>query len=52
MAQIIIGHRIGENGTIRVGCSAAIFDEKREKILHRAVWVNEFVVLIFAARRR
>lgn len=33
MAQIITGHRIGENGTLRVGCSAAIFDEHREKIL-------------------
>ena len=52
MAQIITGHRIGQNGTIRVGCSAAIFDEKREKILHRAMRINEFVVLIFATRRR
>lgn len=51
MAQIITGHRIGQDGTLRVGCSAAIFDEKREKILHRAMWVNESVVLIFAARR-
>ena len=33
MAQIITGHRIGENGTLRVGCSAAIFDKNREKIL-------------------
>ena len=33
MAQIITGHRVGQDGTIRVGCSAAIFDENREKIL-------------------
>ena len=33
MAQIIAGHRIGENGTLRVGCSAVIFGENREKIL-------------------
>ncbi len=33
MAQIITGHRIGQNGTLRVGCSAAIFEKDREKIL-------------------
>ena len=33
MAKIIRGHRIGQNGTIRVGCSAVIFDPHREKIL-------------------
>ena len=33
MAKIITGHRIGQNGIIRVGCSAAIFDKNREKIL-------------------
>ena len=33
MAKIIIGHRVGENGIIRVGCSAVIFDKNREKIL-------------------
>ncbi len=33
MAQIITGHRIGQNGTLRVGCSAVIFDKDREKIL-------------------
>ena len=33
MAKIITGHRIGQDGTIRVGCSAVIFDENREKIL-------------------
>ena len=33
MAKIITGHRIGKNGIIRVGCSAVIFDQRREKIL-------------------
>ena len=27
MAKIITGHRVGQNGTIRVGCSAVIFDK-------------------------
>ena len=31
MAKIITGHRVGQNGIIRVGCSAAIFDSNREK---------------------
>lgn len=33
MAKIITGHRVGRNGTIRVGCSAVIFDKNRDKIL-------------------
>ena len=33
MAKIITGHRVGQNGAIRVGCSAIIFDQQREKIL-------------------
>lgn len=33
MAKIVIGHRIGQNGIIRAGCSAVIFDQQREKIL-------------------
>ena len=33
MAKIIAGHRVGQDGTIRVGCSAVIFDKDREKIL-------------------
>ena len=33
MAKIITGHRVGQSGTIRVGCSAVIFDKHREKIL-------------------
>ena len=33
MAKIIRGDRIGRNGIIRVGCSAVIFDDDRDKIL-------------------
>ena len=33
MAKIITGHRVGQNGTIRVGCSAVIFDAQHQKIL-------------------
>ena len=33
MAKIITGHRVGQGGTIRVGCSAVIFDRQREKVL-------------------
>ena len=33
MAKIVYGERIGKSGKIRVGCSAVIFDEQREKIL-------------------
>ena len=33
MAKIMTGHRVGQNGTIRVGCSAVIFHKDREKIL-------------------
>lgn len=33
MAKIITGHRVGQNGAIRVGCSAVIFDKNRGKIL-------------------
>jgi 8-oxo-dGTP pyrophosphatase MutT (NUDIX family) len=31
--QVIYGERAGRDGKIRLGCSAAIFDESREKIL-------------------
>ena len=31
--QILYGKRFGKQGELRLGCSAAIFDEKREKIL-------------------
>ena len=33
MAEIIKGHRIGRNHSIRVGCSAVIFDEQHQRIL-------------------
>ncbi len=33
MAKIITGHRVGQNGKIRVGCSAVIFDQQHKKIL-------------------
>ena len=33
MTQIIYGERIGSQGRIRLGCSAAIFDEQRRVLL-------------------
>ncbi len=33
MAKIITGDRVGQNGIIRVGCSAVIFHKDREKNL-------------------
>jgi 8-oxo-dGTP pyrophosphatase MutT (NUDIX family) len=33
MTQILYGPRLGKEGQLRVGCSATIFDEKREKVL-------------------
>lgn len=33
MTKILHGKRIGANGRIRLGCSAVIFDEAREKVL-------------------
>ena len=33
MAKIIQGDRVGKNGTLAVGCSAAIFDPGKKKIL-------------------
>jgi ADP-ribose pyrophosphatase YjhB (NUDIX family) len=33
MAKIITGDRIGQNGIIRVGCSAVVFDPQGQKIL-------------------
>lgn len=33
MTQIIYGKRLGKEGQLRVGCSATIFDQKREKVL-------------------
>lgn len=33
MTKVLHGERIGKNGRIRLGCSAVIFDESREKVL-------------------
>ena len=33
MTQVLYGPRLGKEGNIRVGCSAVIFDETREKVL-------------------
>ena len=33
MTQVLFGPRLGREGKLRVGCSATIFDEKREKVL-------------------
>jgi 8-oxo-dGTP pyrophosphatase MutT (NUDIX family) len=33
MTRVLRGERIGKNGRIRLGCSAVIFDQKREKVL-------------------
>jgi len=33
MKKVLHGKRIGKNGRIRLGCTAVIFDEAREKVL-------------------
>ena len=33
MTKVLHGERIGKKGRIRLGCSAVIFDEVREKVL-------------------
>lgn len=33
MTQVLYGPRLGKEGQLRVGCSAVIFDERREKVL-------------------
>jgi 8-oxo-dGTP pyrophosphatase MutT (NUDIX family) len=33
MTQVLYGERLGKEGKLRVGCSAVIFDEAREKVL-------------------
>ena len=33
MVKIIRGNRAGKDGKIGVGCSAAVFDDRRERIL-------------------
>jgi 8-oxo-dGTP pyrophosphatase MutT (NUDIX family) len=35
MTQVLYGPRLGKQGKIRVGCSAAIFDERRRILLTR-----------------
>jgi ADP-ribose pyrophosphatase YjhB (NUDIX family) len=33
MTQVLYGHRLGKNGELRIGCSATIFDDTRQKVL-------------------
>jgi len=33
MTQVLYGNRLGKEGELRLGCSATIFDSKREKVL-------------------
>lgn len=33
MSQVLFGPRLGKEGQLRIGCSAIIFDAKREKVL-------------------
>jgi ADP-ribose pyrophosphatase YjhB (NUDIX family) len=33
MTQVLYGERLGKNGELRIGCSATIFDENRQKVL-------------------
>jgi len=33
MSQVLYGPRLGKEGELRLGCSATIFDSKREKVL-------------------
>ncbi len=33
MTQVLYGERLGKNGALRIGCSAIIFDETRQKVL-------------------
>ncbi|MCB0119780.1 MAG: NUDIX domain-containing protein, partial [Anaerolineales bacterium] len=33
MSQVLYGPRLGKEGKVRVGCSAVIFDETRQKVL-------------------
>lgn len=33
MSQVLYGSRLGKEGQLRIGCSATIFDEAREKVL-------------------
>jgi len=42
MTQILYGERIGKQGKIRVGCSAAIFDERGRILLTRRADNNQW----------
>jgi len=33
MTQVLYGERLGKNGELRIGCSATVFDERRQKVL-------------------
>lgn len=33
MTQVLYGERLGKNGELRIGCSATLFDEARQKVL-------------------
>ena len=33
MTKVLYGERLGKNGELRIGCSATIFDENRQKVL-------------------
>jgi len=33
MSQVLFGPQLGKEGQLRLGCSATIFDQKREKVL-------------------
>jgi ADP-ribose pyrophosphatase YjhB (NUDIX family) len=33
MTKVLYGERLGKNGELRIGCSATIFDEARQKVL-------------------
>jgi len=33
MTQVLYGERLGKNGELRIGCSATIFNETRQKVL-------------------
>ena len=33
MTQVLYGKRLGKNGELRIGCSATLFDEARQKVL-------------------
>ena len=42
MTQVLYGERIGKQGKIRLGCSAAIFDERGRILLTRRADNNQW----------